>query len=97
MRLMLKYTQEAIVPWHLTNEQDPSQKMEMFGGEVVTWEYLQNYDTDADYEELDVACRKLFGMTFAAVLAVWSKRRPDLEFKKWYRVKMHKVEENEQK
>lgn len=90
--LNLKYAPESIVPWHLTNESNPAQKMEMLGGEVVTWEYLQSYDSEADHEELDAACKKLFGMTFAAVLVVWQRRRPDLELKKWYRVKMHKVE-----
>lgn len=86
----IKYNETYLLPWHLSDEENPDSLYQCVGGEVVKMEYLAKYDIDQDYEELDNVSHELFGMDFAVMMAVWKKRRPDLPLKIWYKVKMHK-------
>lgn len=87
----VKYSETAILPWHMGCESDPDYLFKCLDGEVVKMEYLAKYDIDKaeDMEALNELCRELYGIEFNIMQVVWAKRRPDLPLKEWYKVKMN--------
>lgn len=87
----IKYNELYLLPWHLHNIYNPDSLYMCRDGEVVKMEYLSvfNIDYPSHYEMVKMECMEIFGIDFDVMRAIWKKRRPDLPFTIWYKVKMH--------
>lgn len=92
--LYLKYSPVGIIPEHLADVAHPDALVECLGGEVIKMVYEECYDihNEQDLDAINQDVRRIYGenYSFHKMLAVWGRRRPDLELRRWYRIRMVK-------
>ncbi len=90
--IILRFNEESILPWHLSNTQDTSVKYELKGGEIATFEYIKGFDLslDKDLVEISGLCLRIFNIPFNKMYHIWKQRRPDLPLLEWYHIRMKK-------
>lgn len=94
--MYLKYRPVTIIPEHMADVAHPDSLVRCLGDEVIKMAYEECYDitNEKDLEAIREDVLRVFDgvVTFEKMRAVWKRRRPDLELKRWYRIKMIKVD-----
>lgn len=94
--MYIKYQPIGIIPEHMADVAHPDSLVECLGGEVIRMDYEECYDrfNEQDLAALQADVWRIFSgrVSFDKMLAMWKRRRPDLELRRWYRIKMIKVD-----
>lgn len=84
-----KFTKEAIIPKYIWDFVEDEVICICRGGERCRLELASEYKPYS--EELEVECKRMFGVSYEVYLDIWQKRVNHEIEGKWVKVKMHRI------